>query len=108
MRGAAFFRSKAGRRDANHAAIRDGLRKLGHFVQDLAAVGDGCPDLMVIRSAGFSFVAGWLDATPVFLELKAGRGKLRASQLAWREQAEARGIRVATVRTLDEALEALR
>lgn len=35
------------RRDANHAAIRDGLRKCGFRVLDLGDVGKGCPDLLV-------------------------------------------------------------
>lgn len=101
MRGAAFYRAKRGRRDSNHAAIRDGLRALGHFVVDTAGVGDGVPDLCVYPRNGPTVRAVWL-------ELKVGRGKERASQFHWRGHAEARGIRVATVRTLDEALEALR
>lgn len=114
-RGREFYKRKAGRRDANHAAIRDGLRKLGHFVVDLGAVGDGCPDLEVFprESAGraladivlFGMVT---DLKPAFLEVKVGKGKLNAAQVAWHARAEARGIRVAVVRTLDEALEVLR
>ena len=98
-----LFRARTGSTDANHAAIRDGLRKLGHWVQDLAGVGDGCPDLMVVAMRGDART----ESAPVWLELKVGKGKLRASQLDWRARAEARGIRVATVRSLDEALRAL-
>lgn len=36
-----------GRRDGNHAAIRDGLRKAGFKVEDLGSVGGGVPDLLV-------------------------------------------------------------
>ena len=100
-RSRAWFKQKAGRRDANHAAIRDGLRKLGHFVVDLAAVGDGVPDLLVAPRRP-------VDERMVFIEVKAAKGRLRASQLAWRAEAERRGIRVAVARTLDEAIEALR
>lgn len=98
MRPSAFFRLKAGRRDGNHASVRDGLRKLGMLVVDTASCGDGVPDLCVIvRSAG-----------PTWLELKVGKGKERASQVAWRVRAESFGVRVATVRSLDEALAAVR
>lgn len=106
-RGRSFLRYRRGARDANHAAIRDGLRALGHFVVDLAGVGDGVPDLLVISRAGFSFVFGWVEAKPTFLELKVGKGKLRESQKAWKAAAVARGVAVATVRTLDEALDAI-
>lgn len=37
----------AGRRDANHKAIVQALRKAGRHVLDLADVGGGCPDLLV-------------------------------------------------------------
>lgn len=107
MRDRDFFRRKAGRRDSNHAAIRDGLRKLGHFVVDTAGVGDGVPDLCVYPRAAWSAIAIALTQ-PVWLELKAARGKLRESQLAWRGRAAARGLEVRVARTLDEAIEALR
>lgn len=34
-------------RDANHAAIRDGLRRCGFTVRDIGGLGDGWPDLAV-------------------------------------------------------------
>lgn len=98
MRGPAFFRQKAGKRDSNHAAIRDGLRHLGFFVVDLAGVTGGVADLLVFSRR---------SEAPMFLEVKAGKGKLNALQLAWRERAEARGVRVECVKSLDEALAAL-
>jgi hypothetical protein len=102
-RSRSFLRYRRGSRDANHVAIRDGLRNLGHEVIDLAPVGDGVADLEVFRFLG----AGIWSLKPTFLELKVGKGKLRESQLAWRERAASRGIRVRTVTTLAEALEAL-
>ena len=103
MRGREFYRRKAGRRDANHAAIRDGLRALGHFVVDTAGVGDGVPDLLVYPR--------WPDMimhpTGLWLEVKTEKGKLRAAQLAWATSAKAVGLHVATARTLDEALAAV-
>lgn len=111
-RSPSWFRAHAGRRDKNHAAIRDGLRKLGHFVVDLAGVGDGVPDLCVfplrdIVIHGDGRPVDLVHATCVFLELKVGKGKLRESQISWRASAELRGVRVATVRSLDEALAAV-
>lgn len=38
---------RAARVDANHAAIVDALRRAGCSVQSLAAVGGGCPDLLI-------------------------------------------------------------
>lgn len=33
--------------DDNHGAVMNALRKSGAFVQSLASVGNGCPDLLV-------------------------------------------------------------
>jgi len=38
--------------DANQAAIVAALRKIGCEVLSLAAVGNGCPDLLVLRPDG--------------------------------------------------------
>jgi Holliday junction resolvase len=38
---------RAARTDANHEAIVEALRAAGASVQSLAAVGKGCPDLLV-------------------------------------------------------------
>ena len=35
------------KRDDNHADVVRALRQLGCTVQDLASVGDGCPDILV-------------------------------------------------------------
>lgn len=37
---------RAARTDDNHAQIVEGLRRAGCFVQSLAPVGKGCPDLL--------------------------------------------------------------
>lgn len=70
-------RSIGGHRDANHTPIVEALEKAGAQVQDLAAVGNGCPDLLV----------GWQRRLFV-LELKDEnqpkcRRKLREVQEAW-------------------------
>ena len=64
-----------GRRDANHAAIRDALRDCGVTVVDTADLGDGFPDL----------VCGRHGAT-VLLEIKAPKGKERPNQRHARER----------------------
>ena len=38
---------RAAKVDANQAEIVKALRKVGAFVQSLAAIGEGCPDLLV-------------------------------------------------------------
>lgn len=38
---------RAARVDGNHAAVRRGLEQIGATVIDLAAVGGGCPDMLV-------------------------------------------------------------
>lgn len=99
-RSRSFLRFRRGARDANHAAIRDGLRALGHLVLDMAGVGDGIPDLCVYPR----HVNG---SEPVWLELKVAKGKLRESQTALHAIAPRFGMRVAVVRSLDEALAAV-
>ena len=99
VRGGAFFRRKAGRRDENHAAIRDGLRKLGHLVVDLAGVGDGVADLLVFPRGEW--------AGCVFVEVKTEDGERNAAQIRFAAAMRPRGIRVAVARTLHDALIAI-
>lgn len=65
---------RAAKVDASQAAIVAALRDAGASVQSLAAVGDGCPDLLV----------GHAGRT-VLLEVKEPhvKGKLRPSQVDW-------------------------
>lgn len=58
-----------GRRDANHAKIRDGLRAVGCSVDDTADLGGGFPDLVV----GFRGIT-------YLLEVKRPGGKVRDGQ----------------------------
>lgn len=102
-RGLSFMKYRNGSRDANHNAIRDGLRALGHFVIDCAGVGEGVADLCVYYVGPRSDVSPF----PVWLEVKTAKGKLRTSQLDWSAAAASRGVRVRVARTLDEALRAL-
>lgn len=96
-RGPGWFRAKAGRRDSTHAPIRDGLRKLGHLVADLAGAADGIADLAVMKGSGWTW-----------LEVKSARGGLTPAQVALHASWLAKGVKVHVVRTLDEALAVLR
>jgi len=105
MRGPAWFRAKAGRRDATHASVRDGLRKLGHLVADLAGAAGGIADLAVLAPR-----SGWGNEPPAWhwLEVKRTKGgKLTPAQVKLRDQWAAKGVEVHVVRSLDEALSVL-
>ena len=71
---------RAGKIDANHAAIVDALRKIGASVQSLASMGVGVPDLLV----------GWRGINVLF-EVKDGAKipsarKLTADESNWHEK----------------------
>lgn len=84
---------RAARIDSNHAEIVATLRGVGASVQDLAAVGKGCPDLLV-GYRGQNFV----------LEVKTAKGKTTKAQVFW--HADWRGI-VHIVRSPYEALQVI-
>jgi hypothetical protein len=90
---------KHGRRDANHASIREDLRKVGCRVLDLGDVGKGCPDLLV----GFR---GRL----VLLEIKDPAKPPSKRALTPDEEAfhtQWRGLPVVVVETIEEAVAAV-
>jgi hypothetical protein len=58
--------------DNTHVEIVKALRKIGAWVLSLAAIGNGCPDLLV------AFRGVW-----ILLEVKSPEGKLSAGQVAW-------------------------
>ena len=82
-----------GKVDANHPEIVAALRGVGAFVQSLADVGSGCPDLLV------SFRGKWF----VF-EVKSPGGKLTPDETKWHNAARAS---VFVVYGADEALRIL-
>lgn len=87
---------KAARRDDNHAEIVQALRQIGCTVQDLAAVGDGCPDILV----GFR-------GRNLCLEIKDGAKppsarKLTPEQCVWHQ--DWRG-QVVVVESVNQALQ---
>lgn len=95
------MKRRANRTDENHAAIRDAMRGTGAFVVDCSHVGAGFPDFLV-------FFRG--SCIPV--ECKDGakspsRRKLTPDQVDFHAEALARGVSIAVVKTVDEALAAL-
>ncbi len=81
---------RAAKVDANHGEIVEALRKAGYFVQSLAAIGGGCPDLLVACGRR------WM-----VMEVKDLGGKLTPDQKIWHATCEAP---VPTVRTPEQAL----
>lgn len=79
-----------GKVDANQNPIVRALEQCGATVQDLSAVGEGCPDLAV----GFG-------GKVYLLEIKADKGRLTPSQQLWHERWKGHK---AIVRTVEEAL----
>lgn len=84
--------------DQNHSAIVKGLRAVGASVQSIAAVGKGCPDLLVgFRGLNVVLEVKDGDRSPSRRKLTDDEGKWHE---AWRGQ-------VSTVYSLDDALQAI-
>lgn len=81
---------RAAKVDANHSAIVAALRSIGASVQDLASVGQGCPDILV----GFR-------GRNYLMEIKVNKGKPTPMQDVWHMTWQGQ---VVIVRTVDEAL----
>lgn len=86
---------RAARTDRNHTEIVDALRKAGCSVQSLAAVGKGCPDLLVARNGQL-----WL------MEVKDGSKPPSARELTWDQILwhQAWNCPVYTVLSIEDAL----
>jgi len=86
---------RAARTDANQADIVDALRAIGASVEILAAVGRGCPDLLV----------GYRGCN-VLLEVKDGQKRPSKRKLTGDQEIWHRGWqgRVIVVKSADEAL----
>ncbi len=84
---------RAARTDANHSEIVAALRKVGAFVTSLAAVGDGCPDILVCFRNRL-----------IAVEIKDGSNGLTPDQVRWHAQALRHGVHVLVVRSVDDAL----
>jgi hypothetical protein len=89
------------RTDANQTRIVKALRAAGCFVQSLAEIGKGCPDLLVIRAGRICI-----------LEIKDGdkcpsAQKLTGPEIEWHTSARAYGYQVPVVTCVKEALRAV-
>lgn len=80
----------AKRTDANHAEIRDAMRKAGAEVEDLSGSGKGMPDTLVYTS----------DGRLLLVEIKMPKGTLTAPQVRFHAR-----FPVHIVRTVEAALE---
>jgi VRR-NUC domain-containing protein len=84
---------KGGIRDANQKEIVKALLAIGATVQDLGAVGQGVPDLLVGH-----------HGLNCLMEVKTKTGKVNAKQVAWHENWRGSAV---IVRTVSEALAVL-
>ena len=92
-----MIRRKA-RRDDNHAAVVNALRMVGCNVQDLASVGNGCPDILLGIPTTRELA---------FMEIKDGdkspsRRALTPDQVEWHQEWD--GYPVHIVESVSEAL----
>lgn len=90
--------SRKPRKDANHNAVVKALEMVGCKVQDLAAVGEGCPDLLI----GIPTVRAL-----AFVEIKDGdkspsRRALTPDQVEWHQEWD--GYPVHIVESVSDAL----
>ena len=86
---------RAAKVDANHAEIADAFRKCGCSVMSMAAIGNGCPDLLVAIN-GNTFAVEVKDGS-----LPPSERRLTPLQEVWHR--EWRG-RVYVVQSVDEAV----
>ncbi len=90
---------QAAKTDANQTSIVKALRSVGCTVQTLAAVGNGCPDILV----GFR-------GSNYLMEIKDGdkvpsKRRLTPDQVEWHRQWFGKAV---VIKSIDEALEALK
>ena len=90
---------RAAKVDANQSAIVDALRKAGATVQSMAAIGNGCPDLLC-GFAGQTVILECKDGT-----LPPSARRLTEDQLKWHGQW--RGGPLAVVCDVESALRVL-
>ncbi len=67
-------------------------------------VNPGWPDFIIMPSLGSTFTV----PGPIFIELKAGRGRLSVAQAEWHEKAKSLGYWVHIARSVEEVEEILR
>ena len=89
---------RAAKRDANQSMIVDALRKSGVYVVDLAAVGDGVPDLLCGREGIWKLVEVKDGSKP------PSARQLTADQIKFHAICAERGLPCFVVKDVDEAL----
>jgi hypothetical protein len=90
---------RAAKVDRNHGAIVEAMRKAGATVQSLAAIGNGCPDLLC-GFAGQTVILECKDGT-----LPPSARRLTEDQMKWHGQW--RGGPLAVVCDVESALRVL-
>ena len=86
------------RTDANQTAMIEALRGIGAFVQSLAAIGCGCPDLLV------GYRGKWM-----LIEAKNGENipskrKLTDDESRWHKSAERGGAKIIIAESPEQAV----
>jgi Holliday junction resolvase len=84
--------------DANQNAIVKELRKIGAFVQSLASIGKGCPDLLV------GFRGNWFLFEVKDAEKTQSKRELTADEIEWILKAS-KTAKVYVVETPEQALQ---
>lgn len=92
------MRNYARRVDANQAEIFGVWRDLGVLVTDTSHIGGGFPDCM-LAYGGRLYLAEIKDGSK-----PPSAQRLTPAQEVFHRQHEAHGVRVATIRTIDDAL----
>ena len=80
-------RGHAGRTDGTQTPIVEALRAAGVFVQSLASVGDGCPDLLCSVRGKEPFGGVW--GSWFLIECKVEGERLTPKQKTWQASAPA-------------------
>ena len=91
------------RRDSNHMAIMHELRARGYRCSDLAAVGRGCPDLLVSRNGTMRLVEIKNPATRPSKPRGASNAAKLARQAAWAATHEGLVITATSADDVDSA-----
>lgn len=86
------------RLDGNHNQIVKALRQAGCFVQSLASIGAGCPDLLVVRCGKIYLIEIKDPKQP------PSKQRLTADESDWISKCK---CTVHIVRTIQEALDAV-
>ena len=89
---------KRARTDANHAEIREALRRDGWYVLDTSSLGGGFPDLVAAKGGSVHLIEVKDGSKPLSAQaLTSAEAKVSADLLS-------RGVVVKLIRNVDEAM----